>query len=229
MTVSEKIEAIIEEVHAVNPECLLVAATKTRTIDEIREAMNTGLVLAAGENKVQELVEKYVPEFRWDFIGQLQTNKVKYIIDKVDLIHSVDRLSLAETIEKESVKHKKITDVLMEINSGREESKGGIFLEEAFEFAEKLAAFPHIRLRGIMAVAPAYFDERELRNTFDEVYSTFQKLKTEDFCYLSMGMSNDYMSAVKSGANLIRLGRAVFGERIYNTAPEISSQISGDK
>ena len=215
MDIVDNINGIISEIHAVNPECKLVAATKTQSIDAIRKAMGTGLVLAAGENRVQELTEKYVPEFRWDFIGQLQTNKVKYIIDKVDLIHSVDRLNLAETIEKESSKRRKVTDILMEINSGKEESKGGIYLEDAEKFRDELSAFEHIRLRGIMAVAPAYYTEEELKFTFDSVYEVFHKLKSDDFTYLSMGMSNDYLTAVKSGANLIRLGRAIFGARQY--------------
>lgn len=215
MSIREQIAEITEEIRAVNPECRLVAATKTRSISEIREAMDTGLVLAAGENRVQELTEKYVPDFRWDFIGQLQTNKVKYIIDKVSLIHSVDRLNLAETIDKESAKRGKITDILMEINSGKEETKGGIYLEDAERFFDELGGFKNIRLRGIMAVAPAYYTQDELKATFDGVYNAFCKLKSEEFTYLSMGMSNDYLTAVKSGANLIRLGRAIFGARNY--------------
>ncbi len=215
MEIEEKIAKIVDEIRGINPECQLVAATKTQPIEAIRAAMGTGLVLAAGENRVQELTEKYVPEFRWDFIGQLQTNKVKYIIDKVALIHSVDRLNLAETIEKESAKRDKITDILMEINSGKEETKGGIYLEDAERFFDELNNFPHIRLRGIMAVAPVFYTEDELKVTFDNVYEVFSKLRNGRFEYLSMGMSNDYLTAVKSGANLIRLGRAIFGARNY--------------
>lgn len=213
MDIAERIEGIIKNIHGINPDCQLIAATKTQPIELIREAMNTGKVLAAGENRVQELTEKYTPDFRWDFIGQLQTNKVKYVVGKADLIHSVDRLPLAEMIEKESAKQGVISDILMEINSGKEESKGGIFLEEAESFLEKLLVYPHIRVRGIMAVAPLYYEEDELRRTFDEVYKTYRKITEKGFDFLSMGMSNDYLTAVKCGANLVRLGRAIFGER----------------
>lgn len=213
MEIAERIEKITAEIRSVNPECRLVAATKTQPIESIREAMATGLVLAAGENRVQELTEKYVPDFRWDFIGQLQTNKVKYIVGKVGLIHSVDRLPLAETIERECAKRGLNADILIEINSGREESKGGIFIEDAERFLGELDKFEHIRVRGLMAVAPAYLEEDDLRRTFDEVYETYRRLSGGDFCYLSMGMSNDYLTAVRCGANLVRLGRAIFGER----------------
>ena len=211
--IEERIREIVANIRSINPNAELVAATKTRDINEIREAMGTGLVLAAGENRVQELTEKFTPDFRWDFIGQLQTNKVKYIVDKVTLIHSVDRLNLAEVIEKESAKTDKVTEVLVEINSGKEISKGGIFLEDTEKFLESISAFPHVRVKGMMAVAPILTDENELKRTFDEVYETFFRLKGGDFQYLSMGMSNDYLIAVKSGANLVRLGRAIFGER----------------
>ena len=213
MEIAENIRTIAEKIHSINPDCRIVAATKTRTLEEIRKAMDTGLILAAGENRVQELIEKFVPDFRWDFIGVLQTNKVKYIIDKVALIHSMDRLSLAEAVEKESAKHGKITDVLIEINSGKEETKSGIYLEDAEKFSEQLSVYPHIRVCGMMAVAPLYYGQDELRRTFDEVYSTYARLKSDVFRYLSMGMSNDYLTAVECGANLVRLGRAIFGER----------------
>lgn len=213
METAERIKFIASELRSVNAGCELIAATKTRTIEEIREAMATGLVAAAGENRVQELTEKFTDEFRWDFIGRLQTNKVKYVVGRAALIHSVDRLGLAEAIEKESAKRGLVTNVLVEINAGREESKGGIFLEETERFCERLAVFPHLRVRGMMAVAPIYYNEDESKRAFEEVYGVYRDLKNGDFRYLSMGMSNDYLIAAACGANLVRLGRAIFGER----------------
>lgn len=215
MSIQNNVERIYREIQEVNPDCKIVAATKTRTIDEIREAMDTGLILAAGENRVQELTDKFTPDFRWDFIGQLQTNKVKYVVGRASLIHSVDRRSLAEVIDKESGKKGVVTDVLIEINSGKEESKGGIFLEDVPAFLDEMALFTNIRVRGLMAVAPAFYNENELTRTFDEVYSVYQRLHGGDFDVLSMGMSNDYLIAAGCGANMVRIGRAIFGERAY--------------
>ena len=210
--ITEKICKLRAEVDRINPACEIVAATKTRSLTEIKEAVSTGFIAAAGENRAQELVEKYVDGLVWDFIGRLQTNKVKYIVGKVRLIHSLDRMSLAEAIEKESVKKNVISDVLIEINTGREENKGGIFLEDAESFYEKLSVFPHIKVRGLMAVAEKK-DGQSLREVFDEVYKTFDRMRSEDFRYLSMGMSNDYVAALESGSNMIRPGRIIFGER----------------
>lgn len=213
MDIVKNILEITQAISAQNRSAELVAATKTRTIDEILLALSTSKVVAAGENRVQEFISKYDPKITWDFIGQLQTNKVKYIIDKVRLIHSVDRYNLAETIDKEAKKINKIQDILIEVNSGKEQSKGGIYLEDIDEFLDSIAAFQNIRVRGIMAVAPLTYDTKELQLTFDEVYTKYSQLKNDCFNYLSMGMSNDYLIAVKAGANLIRLGRAIFGER----------------
>jgi pyridoxal phosphate enzyme (YggS family) len=213
MDIQRNIIDICDKISSINNNVELVAATKTRTIDEIVLALNSGKVSCAGENKVQELLSKYNEDIVWDFIGQLQTNKVKYIIDKVRLIHSVDRLNLAQTIDKEANKINKVQDILVEINSGKEESKGGIYLEDLDEFLDKISVLPNIRVRGMMAVAPMNYSEEELQRTFDQVYAKYSQLKNDSFSYLSMGMSNDYMIAVKAGANLIRLGRAIFGER----------------
>ena len=216
MNILENINEIVDNIKQYNPVAQLVAATKTRNLEEIMTAIGTGKILAAGENRVQELLEKFDNSIKWDFIGQLQTNKVKFIVDKVELIHSVDRINLAKVIEKEAAKINKVQDILIEINSGKEESKGGIYLENTMNFLDELSYFSHIRVRGIMAVAPIHYSNDMLKKTFDEVFTVYQKLKNKDFCYLSMGMSNDYVEALKSGANLIRLGRAIFGERVIN-------------
>ena len=213
--IADNIYKIKEEIDRRNPGCEIVAATKTRTLDEIREAMDTGLISAAGENRVQELTEKFTPEFKWDLIGRLQTNKVKYVVDKVRLIHGVDRISLAEQIEKECVKKGVKSRVLIEINTGKEESKGGIFLEDAEKFLSELAVFPNIEVCGLMAVAERTADTKYLRHVFDEVYGVFDRLRNDVFRYLSMGMSEDYKIALDCGSNLIRPGRIIFGERVY--------------
>lgn len=213
MDIENNIFDICEKISTISRKVELVAATKTRNIDEIKLALSTGKIIAAGENRVQEFIPKYESGIVWDFIGQLQTNKVKYIIDKVRLIHSVDRYSLAETIDKEANKINKIQDILIEVNSGKEESKGGIFLEDTEKFLEQISHFNNVRVRGIMAVAPQINNQEELQRTFDTVYAKYSLLSNESFNYLSMGMSNDYLIAVKAGANLIRLGRAIFGER----------------
>ena len=215
MNIIDNIKEIREKLNEINPSIDILAATKTQNISAIRECMSSGMIIAAGENRVQELIEKYVPEFRWDFIGRLQTNKVKYIIDKVDLIHSVDRFTLAETIEKESAKINKKQNILIEINGGNEENKGGISLEFLDEFIDKISIFSHINICGLMVVTPILLQTNELKNIFDNVYKEFQKRKTISFKYLSMGMSNDYLIAAECGANIVRPGRCIFGERSY--------------
>ena len=213
MDIRKNILDIYDKISALNSSVEIVAATKTRSLDDIKIALSTGKISAAGENRVQELLSKFDAGVTWDFIGQLQTNKVKYIIDKVRLIHSVDRLNLAEVINSEAKKINKIQDILIEINSGKEENKGGIYLEDADAFLDKLSGFNNIRVRGMMAVAPLQYSQEELQRTFDTVYARYSLLKSDSFNYLSMGMSNDYLTAVKAGANIIRLGRAIFGER----------------
>lgn len=202
-------------IDTINKDVKIIAATKTQSIEAINLCMNSGLILAAGENKVQELTAKYTDAFRWDFIGQLQTNKVKYIVDKVELIHSLDRFSLAQIIEKECAKRGKKQDVLIEINTGKEEAKGGIAIENLDAFLYSISQFEHINVRGLMAVAPVYYTDEQLRAVYTAVYKEFNKRQNSEFNCLSMGMSNDYMIAVECGANIVRIGRGIFGERIY--------------
>lgn len=213
MSIQESVIALRKKLDEIDKRVQIVAATKTRTIEEIRQCMDTGLCLAAGENRVQELREKYVPDFRWDLIGQLQTNKVKYVVGKAALIHSLDRPELAAAIEKEAVKHNIVQDVLVQINSGNEESKAGIELSETDRFLKELSEYKHIRVCGLMAVAPLFYTEEQLRETFSAVHAEFKKREDEVFRYLSMGMSNDCFIAAECGANIVRVGRAIFGER----------------
>lgn len=215
MDIAANVRKIKAEIEAINPEASIVAATKTMSVAAINECMATGLVDAAGENRVQELTEKYTDAYRWDFIGNLQSNKVKYLVGKVRLIHSLDRISLAETIEREYEKRGLVCKALIEINTGNEPNKGGIPLDDAERFIEELRRFSHIEICGLMAVAPLNADENTLGKLFDTAYEKYFKLKTDVFRYLSMGMSNDYLLAVKSGANIVRPGRAIFGARDY--------------
>jgi pyridoxal phosphate enzyme, yggS family len=201
-------------------EITIVAASKTRPAQEINEALALGIP-AYGENRVQELIEKYpniTSAGEAFFIGQLQSNKVKYIIDKVSLIQSVDRLSLAQEINRQALKHELVMPVLIEINIGRELSKGGVPPEaEALKaFCDSIAGLKALRLSGLMTVAPIAAQSDERRASFAEMYKlygTFCRYMGLKDAVLSMGMSEDYIEAILEGSNMIRPGRALFGER----------------
>lgn len=201
---------------------LLVAVTKTHSVEEINEAIDCGIT-DIGENKVQEIMDKYdrVKPVRWHMIGHLQTNKVKYIIDKVSLIHSVDSLKLAKEIDKRAAQHGKVMDVLIQVNAAHEESKWGIDPDETGTLInEILESCPNVRICGLMSVAPYAEDPDEIRPFFAQVknlYDEYGKIDHEmiDFKYLSMGMTHDYVTAMEEGSNLIRVGTAIFGARVY--------------
>lgn len=202
---------------------LLCAVTKTRTADEINEAIDAGIT-DIGENKVQEIMDKFdsVKPVRWHLIGHLQTNKVKYIIDKVSMIHSVDSLHLAQEIDKRAVQHGITMDILIQVNSAQEESKFGISTDETEGMIKDiLDKCPNIRIRGLMCIAPFAENPEDVRVYFAQVkklydeYSSIEH-KNLDFKYLSMGMSHDYEVAILEGSNLIRVGTAIFGERDYS-------------
>ena len=197
----------------------LIAVTKTHPAEDILPLQNLG-VTDIGENKVQEIMEKLPAlekNFRIHLIGRLQSNKVKYIIDHVCLIHSVDRLSLAQEIDRQAKKHGKVQDILIEVNIGGEEKKGGVAPAEVIDFAKEVDKYPSVRLKGLMSVLPNV--EKDVLNAFylqlSKLYDTLKqtRLDNADIRYLSAGMSNDYDVAVKYGANIVRLGRALFGER----------------
>ncbi|MDD7307497.1 MAG: YggS family pyridoxal phosphate-dependent enzyme [Eubacteriales bacterium] len=202
---------------------LLCAVTKTRTADEINEAIDAGIT-DIGENKVQEIMDKFdsVKPVRWHLIGHLQTNKVKYIIDKVSMIHSVDSLHLAQEIDKRAAQHGITMDMLIQVNSAQEESKFGISTDETEGMIRDiLDKCPNIRIRGLMCIAPFAENPEDVRVYFAQVkklydeYSSIEH-KNLDFKYLSMGMSHDYEVAILEGSNLIRVGTAIFGERDYS-------------
>ena len=197
---------------------LLVAVTKTHSPFEINQAIEAGAT-DIGENKVQEILDKYddVKPVRWHLIGHLQTNKVKYIIDKVCLIHSVDSLKLAREIDKRAAQHDKVMDVLIQINPAEEESKFGLSLKDAPALIEEIREnCPNVRICGLMSVAPFLEDPEDVRPYFAAVKELYDKYGDDpDFQYLSMGMSHDYKAAVLEGSNLVRVGSAIFGARVY--------------
>jgi pyridoxal phosphate enzyme (YggS family) len=192
----------------------IVAATKNVQPNDIAALKSHGVALA-GENRVQEFLSKYehVSDIKWHFIGRLQTNKVKYIVDKVAMIQSVDRESLADEIDRQCAKIGRVVDVLIEVNTG-EESKGGVDKQRVFELAEYVSDLPHVRLKGLMCIpridAPIE-DYRDMRLLFDSL-----KLSYSGMEHLSMGMSGDYALAVDCGANMIRPGSVLFGKRGSN-------------
>ncbi|MDY4412360.1 MAG: YggS family pyridoxal phosphate-dependent enzyme [Eubacteriales bacterium] len=212
-----RLETALEESGRSIKDVLVIGASKTMPLERILFVRDNTDVKIFGENRVQELLEKYTPDVRWHFIGQLQTNKVKYIIDKVELIHSVDRISLLQEIDRQAKKHGKVQDILIEVNIGGEEKKGGVAPAEVIDFAKEVDKYPSVRLKGLMSVLPNV--EKEALDAFylqlSKLYDTLKqtRLDNADIRYLSAGMSNDYDVAVKYGANIVRLGRALFGER----------------
>ena len=220
--VEEKICAACKRSGRDRNEVTLIAVSKTKPVPMLQEIYDAG-ARDFGENKVQELTEKYdkLPnDVRWHLIGHLQRNKVKYIVDKVELIHSVDSLRLAETIEQEAEKKNRIVNILIEVNVAEEESKFGVKMNEVLPLVQEIAKFPHIRVKGLMTIAPYVENPEENRN----VFASLQKLSVDiaeknidnvSVEILSMGMTNDYEVAIEEGATMVRVGTGIFGERDY--------------
>ena len=208
-----------------NRECkevTLIAVSKTKPVSMLHEVYQEG-IRSFGENKVQELMDKYeqMPaDTRWHLIGHLQRNKVKYIVDKEELIHSVDSLRLAETIEQEAKKKNIIANILIEVNVAEEESKFGVKVEEVIPLIQEIAKFPHIRIKGLMTIAPYVENPEENRYVFarlrklsvDIIEKNIDNVNVE---ILSMGMTNDYEVAIEEGATMVRVGTGIFGKRDY--------------
>ena len=222
--INQKIEQVCKKAGRDKSEVLLCAVTKTRSPEEINAAIEAGIT-DIGENRVQEILDKYddIAPVRWHMIGHLQTNKVKYIINKVSLIHSVDSMRLAEEINRQAGLFGILSDVLIQVNSAMEESKFGIASADTGHLInEILEKCPNIRLKGLMCMAPFEADPKDLAVYFAEVRRLYEKYPKEinherlDFTVLSMGMSGDFEEAILEGANLIRIGTAIFGERNYN-------------
>lgn len=223
----ESIKAMIEdaEVKAGKEKgnVLLLAVTKHHSADEINEAIDAGIT-DIGENKVQEVLDKFdkvTPNVNWHLIGHLQTNKVKYIIDKVSMIHSVDSLHLAKEINKRALQHEKTMDILVQVNVAMEESKFGIESKDVDTLIDEICTeCPNIRIRGLMCIAPFVDDPEDAREYFAEAKAIYDRFMdderaTVDFKYLSMGMTNDFPVAISEGSNLVRVGTAIFGARDY--------------
>lgn len=221
--VNSNIQVACDKAKRNREDVTLIAVSKTKPIEMLQEAYDLG-VRVFGENKVQELVDKYevLPkDIEWHMIGHLQTNKVKYIVDKVKLIHSVDSIKLAETIEKEAAKKDCIANILIEVNVAEEDTKFGLKVEEVIPFIEKISTFPHIRVKGLMTIAPFVENAEENRVIFDNLRKLSVDIETKNIdntnmSVLSMGMTNDYEVAVEEGATMVRVGTGIFGERNYN-------------
>lgn len=228
LLMKENLDAVKDRIIAakeragVTKDIILLAATKTVPAEVINYATQSLGITDIGENRVQELLSKYDEldknNVKLHFIGKLQTNKVKYIVDKVDMIHSLDNLRLAEEINSRCAKLGKIMDVLVEVNSGREAEKSGVMPEETGDFIEKLKKYDNIRVKGLMTIAPICSEKEGYRKYFRETYKIFidnsqKKSHNIDIQWLSMGMSASFETAVEEGTDIVRIGSAIFGSR----------------
>lgn len=200
----------------------LIAVTKTYGADDINTAIDAG-VTDIGENRVQEILEKFdkVKSVRWHLIGHLQKNKVKYIIDKVEMIHSVDSFALAEEINKQAEKHGKVQKILVQVNVSGEESKFGIEPGECEDLCRKISELKNVQINGLMTIAPFTEDKKLLEKVFGKLKQisldiSAKNMDTVIMDELSMGMTNDYPEAIENGATMIRVGTAIFGKRDYS-------------
>ncbi len=217
-------ENLLEVKKTLPPHVSLVAISKTKPIEDILEAYSTGHKIF-GENKVQELIEKYneLPkDIQWHLVGHLQTNKIKYIIPFVSLIHSVDSWKLALEIEKQATRIGKQVPILLQVYIAKEETKFGLDEEELVELCEATEHFPHLNFCGLMGMATNTTDEQIVRNEFKYLKNLFDQTKIRYFSdqpgfkEISMGMSNDYLMAVEEGSTMVRVGSSIFGERDLN-------------
>lgn len=205
-----------------NDKVEIIAVTKTVDTDRIQEALDLGLK-NIGENRPQELIKKYDilgkgPNYH--MIGHLQTNKVKYIIDKVSLIHSLDRIPLAEELDKRAKMHNIIINALIQVNVAEEDSKFGLKVEEVMPFIESMSKYSNVKIKGLMTIAPFSENPEDIRWVFRELRQLRDDIDREKFenvemKILSMGMTNDYKIAIEEGANMVRIGTGLFGKRNY--------------
>ena len=223
----EQVRKNIEEAcRAVNRdpgEVTLISVSKTKPVSMLQEAYDAGS-RDFGENKVQEIMDKYTQlpsDIRWHMIGHLQRNKVKYIVDKVALIHSVDSLRLAETISQEAMKKNVTASILVEVNVAEEESKFGVTSEETEKLIEEISKLPNIEVKGLMTIAPFVENPEENRLVFRNLRNLSVDIAAKKFNnvtmnVLSMGMTGDYEVAIEEGATMVRVGTGIFGERDYS-------------
>jgi len=220
--IKQEIAEICDRANRNPDDILLLGVTKTVEPQRINEAIAEGIT-DIGENRVQEILNKYesVDPVHWHLIGHLQTNKVKYIVDKVKMIHSLDSIRLAEEINKRAKQHQVLMDVLVQINVAKEDTKFGLYVDELDDFIKKVQEFENINIKGLMTIAPFEENPEKVRPYFRTLKSIFERIKAKklervDMQYLSMGMSNDFKIAIEEGANIIRIGTAIFGKRNYN-------------
>lgn len=222
-TVKKNIEQACKNAGRNVDEVTLIAVSKTKPVEMLREVYDAG-IRQFGENKVQEMCDKMevLPDdIKWNMIGHLQTNKVKYIVGKTSLIHSVDSLHLAKEIQKQAVRKDVICNILVEVNIAQEETKFGTSKEEAIELVSEIAKLDHLRVRGLMTIAPFVTDPEDNREYFREIKQLSVDIANKNIdnvCMdiLSMGMTGDYMVAIEEGATMVRVGTGIFGERNYN-------------
>lgn len=223
ITVENNIIRACERAGRRREEVTLIAVSKTKPVEMLSEIYGEG-ILDFGENKVQEMCDKMdvLPaDIRWHMIGHLQTNKVKYIVGRTALIHSVDSLRLAEEIERQAEKKDVTVDILVEVNIAREETKFGIGQEETAALVKAIAKLDRIRIRGLMTIAPYVEHAEDNRRYFREIRQLSVDIKNQNIDnvsmdVLSMGMTGDYMTAIEEGATMVRVGTGIFGERNYN-------------
>ncbi|MBQ7504054.1 MAG: YggS family pyridoxal phosphate-dependent enzyme [Ruminococcus sp.] len=222
--IEERISEAASKVGKSRDDITFLAATKTVDAEVINYAISLGLKYI-GENKVQELLSKYedynLENTSLQFIGHLQTNKVRQIVGKVDLIQSVDSVKLAKEISKQSVKNNVHTDVLVEVNIGMEESKSGVLPENLHELLDEIKDFDNISVKGLMTIPPICDSKQKISKYFDKMNNIFIDISSKNIDnismdILSMGMSADYYEAILSGANMVRIGSSLFGARNYN-------------
>lgn len=221
--VREKIRQACQRSGRREEDVTLISVSKTRPVEMLKEAYEAGS-RDFGENRVQEIMEKYgqMPEdVRWHMIGHLQKNKVRQVIDKAVLIHSVDTVELAEQIEKDAAKRDLTVDILLEVNVAEEESKFGFRTEEVEAAVMKIKEFPHVHIKGLMTIAPFVSNSEDNREVFKKLYQLYVDIRSKNIdnvnmSVLSMGMTGDYEVAVEEGATMIRVGTGIFGARTRN-------------
>lgn len=221
--VHERIRQACQKSGRREEEVTLISVSKTKPVEMLKEAYEAGS-RDFGENRVQEIMEKYEQmseDVRWHMIGHLQKNKVRQVIDKAVLIHSVDTVELAEQIEKDAAKRDLTVDILLEVNVAEEESKFGFRTEEVEDAVMKIKELPHVHIKGLMTIAPFVSNSEDNREVFKKLYQLYVDIRSKNIdnvnmSVLSMGMTGDYEVAIEEGATMIRVGTGIFGARTRN-------------
>lgn len=222
MLIEQNIDKALQRSGRTKDKVDIIAVTKTVGIEQITEAIDAGLD-KIGENRVQEFLKKYDnidKEVEYHMIGHLQSNKVKYIIDKVSLIHSLDRISLAKELDKRAKRNNLTVNVLIQVNIAEEKSKYGLKVDQVIPFIEDISQYENIRVKGLMTIAPFVEDPEEVRWVFRDLRRLGETIGNKDYKnvemeILSMGMTNDYEIAIEEGSNMVRIGTGLFGKRNY--------------